>query len=122
MPPEEAKDGLDKEWRLDEAPVEKMRQAVEMADVVAFEFETCVVVRTRPQHEFDVAEGVAKHAVPAVLKALRLPRMLELLVAVEHVEQADVHRPHVEGRDFRLELQGWLHPFFDAHIRARRRW
>ena len=114
---QEAKDGLDKERRLDEAPVEKMRQAVEMADVVAFEFETCVVVRTRPQHELDGAEGVAKHAVPAVLKALRLPRMLELLVAVEHVEQADVL--FMLRRDFR-QLRRASRP--STRIYVRRRW
>ena len=86
MPPRRPKTDWTKSGGLTRPALEKMRQAVEMADVVAFEFETCAVVRARRQHELDVAEGVAEYAVPAVLKALRLPRMLELLVAVEHVD------------------------------------
>src|SRR3546814_6864264 len=38
----------------------------------------------------------------AALQHRRLPLMLELLEALEHGEQAEVHRSHVEARHFRL--------------------
>ena len=52
---EDAEDRLDEERRLHEPAVEEMRQAVEMADVVALELETRVVVRCKLQNGLDVA-------------------------------------------------------------------
>ena len=51
-----------------------------------------------------------------------LPVVLELLEALEHLEQAEVHRAHVERGDFGLELERGLQALLDASSSARRRW
>jgi hypothetical protein len=44
--------------------------------------------------------------------------VLELLVSLQHREQAEVHRAHVERRDLGLELQRRLQPLLDRHRRG----
>ncbi|MNV43213.1 hypothetical protein D3C71_1349200 [compost metagenome] len=39
--------------------------------------------------------------------------MLEVLEALQQFIHAEVHRPHVQRRDFRLELRGRQHAFAD---------
>src|SRR5688572_43044 len=46
---------------------------------------------------------------------LPFPLELEVLVAVEQMEQPEIHRAHVERRDFRLEFGGRFDAFFRAH-------
>src|SRR3546814_18426602 len=52
----------------------------------------------------------------AALQHRRLPLMLELLEALEHGEQAEVHRSHVEARHFRLQYRRRPYPLLDRHI------
>src|SRR3546814_2303635 len=52
----------------------------------------------------------------AALQHRRLPLMLELLEALEHGEQAEVHRSHVEARHFRLPYRRRPYPLLDRHI------
>ena len=46
-----------------------------------------------------------------------LPVVLEFLEALQHRKEAEVHRAHVERRDFGLELQRGLQPLLDRHRR-----
>ena len=102
---EDAEDRLHEERRLDELALEEMRQRVEMTDVVALELEArAVLLAELAQHELDVLERVAEDEVAAILEVGTLPGMLEFLVALEHREQAEVHRAHVERGDLGLEL------------------
>ena len=119
---ENAEHGLDEQRRLDQAAVKEMREVVEMAGVVALELEARSVSRAGLQDEFDVLEGVAEDEVARVLQRLRFPVVLEILEALEHREEPEVHRAHVERRDLRLERLGRLHPLLHGHDRARRRW
>jgi hypothetical protein len=75
-----------------------------VADVVALELEAGVRSRHSGQDVLDVLEGVLEHEVPAVLEMLALPVVLELLEAVQHRKEAEIHRAHVEGGDLGLEL------------------
>jgi hypothetical protein len=46
----------------------------------------------------------------------RLPVVFEFLVPLEHREQAEIHRAHVETGDFRLPGRRRLDPLFDGHV------
>src|SRR5699024_513294 len=60
-PPEDAEDRLDEERRLDEAPVEKMREIVEVADIVALELEARATVLAQAfQYLLDVLKRVTE--------------------------------------------------------------
>ena len=119
---QDAEHGLDEQRRLDEPALEEMREVVEMRGVVALELEAGAGVAERTQHELDVLEGVAEHEIARILQRLPLPVVLEVLEAVEHRKQAEIHRAHVERSDFRLEDLGRLHALLHGHVgRAARR-
>src|SRR4029077_6859354 len=82
---ENAKDRLNEKRRFDQASIEKMREIVEVADIVAFEFET----RAAPlpqifQDPLDILESVAEDKVPRHFQELWLPGMLPILVSADH--------------------------------------
>ena len=60
--PENAKHRLHEEWRFYDTAFGKMRERVEMTNVVAFDFETRAVLGAGTQDIFDIGEGVAKNA------------------------------------------------------------
>src|SRR5262245_50546449 len=74
-----------------------MGEGVEMADVVAFELELDAMALPQPlQNLFDIVEGVAEDKVARALEMLALPGMGEVLVAVKHWIEAEIHRAHIE--------------------------
>jgi hypothetical protein len=111
---QDAEHRLHEQRRLDEAALEEMRQVIEVPDVVAFELEPGVVVSAGLQHEFDIPERVAENEIAGAFQVRLLPIEFEILVAVEHREQGEVHRAHVEACDLGLEHLGGpdalLHP------------
>ena len=66
----------------------------------------------------DVLIGILKDAIAAGFEMLLLPFMIEFLEAFQHWEQTKIHRPHIEGGDFGLALQGRLQPFLKGHARG----
>src|ERR1700722_7542066 len=86
-----------------------MREIVEMGGVVAFELETRAGVAKDAEHELNVLVSVAEDEIARILQRLALPIVLEILEPAEHREQAEIHRTHIEGSDFRLERLGRLH-------------
>ena len=88
-----------------------------MARVVALELVARAGRVQRVERVADVLEAVAEHEVVRALQHLRLPLVLERLVALEHREQAEVHRAHVERGDLRLPFLGRPHAFLDRHVR-----
>src|SRR5258708_35667975 len=46
----------------------------------------------------------------------RLPVVLEFLESLEHREQAEVHRSHIETGNLRLPDRRRFYPLFDGHI------
>jgi hypothetical protein len=102
--PADAQDGLNKERGLHQAAIEKVRGRVEMADVVALELETSTVAAARPQDLGDVLERVLEQARLAGRQVRLLPVPAPRLVTGNHFVQAEVHRPHVQRRHFRLKL------------------
>jgi len=118
MRPDTAADAehrLDEERRLHQPPLEKMRRGVKVADVVALDLEARVIVGARLQDVRDVPERILEDALVGSREVGLLPVVLELLVASEHLVQAEVHRAHVERGDLGLELQRRLQPLLDAH-------
>src|SRR5262249_59579553 len=58
-PAENAEDRLDEEWRLDQSAVDKMREVVEVANIVAFMLEPRAALLAQPFDDlFDIAEGL----------------------------------------------------------------
>src|ERR1700728_656835 len=112
---QDAKHGLDEKRRLDEAALKEVIEVIEMPGVVALELEARSGAAERAQHEFDVLERVAEDEVARVLERLRLPIVLEGLEAVEHREEPEVHRAHVERRHLRLESLRRLHTLLHRH-------
>ncbi|MOA54888.1 hypothetical protein D3C78_1785830 [compost metagenome] len=90
-----------------------MRGGVEVADVVALDLEARAVVIARRQNVLDILERVLEHQVVAAFQIGAFPVVLEVLEALQQFIHAEVHRPHVQRRDFRLELRGRQHAFAD---------
>src|SRR3546814_3466769 len=89
---------------------------MEVARVVAFELVARPRFVQRLERAADVLEAVAEDEVVAPLEHRRLPLVLKILVSLEHRKQSEVHRAHVEARDFRLPGRGGADAFFDRHI------
>ena len=113
---EDAEHGLHEERRLDQPALEEVGEIVEMGRVVALELEARAGVAERPQHELDILVGVAEHEVARIFQRLSLPVVLKGLETVQHREEAEIHRAHVERSDFRLECFRRLHPLRDRHV------
>ena len=114
----DAEHRLHEQRRRDQPAVEKMREIVQVPDVVAFELEAGAVILAGFQHEFDVAKRVAEDEVAGAFQIRLLPIVLEAFVAAEHREQREVDRAHIEARDLGLEHFGRAHPFLDPHGRG----
>ena len=67
-----------------------------MRDVVAFVLETRTVRAARCEDVFNVLEGVLENQIPAIRQMLAFPVVLELLEAVEHGIETEIHRTHVQ--------------------------
>ena len=120
MRPDAAQDSehrLNEQRRAHQTALQKMGQVVEMRGVVAFKLEAGATIAQSVQDEFDVLEGVAEDQIARILQRLFLPVMLEVLETVQHGEQAEIHRPHVERGDFRLEDLRRLDAFLHRHVR-----
>ena len=78
---EDAEHRLHEQRRLHEAAFEEVVQVVQVGDVVALELEARAVARAGPEDVFDVVEGVAEDEVARRFQELRLPLVLEVLVA-----------------------------------------
>src|SRR5205085_11344257 len=93
---EDAEDRLDEKRRIDQAAVEKMREIVEVADIVALELKLgATALAEILQQPLDIGERVFEDEVAGVFEVLRLPVVFPFLVAVEHREEPEIHRPHV---------------------------
>ena len=88
-----------------------------MAGVVAFELVARAGLVERLQRIADVLEAVAEDEIVRALQHRRLPCVLEGLEALEHREQPEIHRAHVEAGDLGLPYGGGAHPLLDRHIR-----
>src|SRR2546430_9910634 len=74
VPAENAEDRLNEEGRLDQPPVDEMRQIVEVPDIVAFELEAGAATLAQIlQDPLDVLESVAEDEVPRHFEVLALP-------------------------------------------------
>ena len=89
-----------------------------MRAVVALELEARAVGGAGLQDVFDVLEGVAKHQVASRLEVMPFPIELEILVAIEQVEQPEIGRAHVQRNQLGLEHGGRPHAFLDQHVGA----
>src|SRR3546814_10525826 len=112
---EQTEAGLDKKWPLDETLLPEIVQIMEVARVVAFALVARPRFVQRLERAADVLEAVAEDEVVAPLEHRRLPLVLKILVSLEHRKQSEVHRAHVEARDFRLPGRGGADAFFDRH-------
>ena len=105
--------------RLDDAAVEEVGEVVEVADVVALELEARAAAFAQLFNDaLDILVGVAEDEVARGLEMLPLPVVLELLVAAQHREQAEVHRAHVERGHLGLGAQRRGEALFQAHAVA----
>jgi hypothetical protein len=76
-PPQEAEDGLDEERWRQKLSVEEMSQSIEMADIVAFEFEPrSICLADLDDDAFDLLEGIRNDATTRRLQIGLLPFML----------------------------------------------
>nr|AIA14233.1 Unknown Function [uncultured bacterium] len=113
---EQAEDGLDEQRAAGQAAGVEVRQVVQVGDVIAFELEPGPVLLADAQNGLDVLEGVLEDKVAALFEAFALPFVAEVLEAVQHRVQAEVHRAHVQRRQLGLEQRGRPHPFLHAHV------
>src|SRR6266496_498365 len=93
--PQNSKNSLHKQWRLDQAASDEVMQVVEMARVVAFKFEARSIFAQCPDDEFNLFVGVAKDNVPRAFQSPHLPLVLELPVSRQHRKKSEIHRSHI---------------------------
>ena len=89
-----------------------------MAGIIAFKFEPRAIPRTGFENIFNILEGIAEHDISGILKIRWLPIMFEFLEPIKHREQPEIHRPHIQGRDFRREFKCRLQTFLNLHRRT----
>src|SRR5215469_112735 len=93
---ENAEDRLHEQRRLDQAPVEKVCEIVEMADIVAFELKPGATRFAQILKDpLDVGKGVAENKVARHFEMTLLPWVLELFIFFEQREKSEIHRTHV---------------------------
>src|SRR5262245_56479770 len=99
---EDAEDALHEEGRLDDAAIGKMRERIEMADVIALDLETRAVLGASRENVLDILEGVLEDALARAFEIGPLPVMFEGFEALEHRIEPEIHRAHIERSDFGL--------------------
>src|SRR5262245_43375419 len=112
---ENAEHGLDEEGWLDDAAIGEMAQCIEMADVIALDFEAGAVLGAGLENVFDIREGVLEDTLPRAFEVRTLPLRFERAVALDHGIEPKIHGTHVEGGNLRLEHCGRAHPLLDGH-------
>src|SRR5258707_1255253 len=113
---QDAEDRLHEERRLQELAVEEMGQRVEMADIVAFAFEArAAAVPELADEALDLREGVADDQVLSLFDVWLLPLVLPLVDLLGDVEDAEIHRAHVERAQLRLGAQRRGQPVLHGH-------
>src|SRR5437762_9649513 len=90
---QDAEHALNEERRLHHAAIGKMRQRVQMANIIAFDFEARPILRTRGENVFDILEGVLEDALARAFEIRALPVMPEALEPVEHRIATEIHPP-----------------------------
>ena len=111
-----AEDRLDEKRRLQQAAVEEMGEGVEMADVVAFAFETGAAALAQLADEaLDLREGVGDDQVLGALDIGLLPIVFPVLDLLGDMEDAEIHRAHVEGAELGLGPQRCGEAVLHAH-------
>ena len=86
-----------------------------MARVVALELVPRPGLVQRVQGIGDVLERIAEHEIAGVLQHLRFPIEAEILEPLQHREQAEIHRSHVQTRNFRLPDRRRCNALLDRH-------
>src|SRR5216684_5296750 len=99
---ENAEDRLHEERRLDQLAVEKMSKRIEVADIVALEFELrAATLAELLKNMLDIFESIPENEIPRVFQVLRLPVEFPFLVTLKHGVEAKIHRAHIERADLR---------------------
>ena len=113
---EDAEDGLHEERRADQPPVEEMGEVVEMAGIVALELEAGAVRFSQIlENALYILECISEYEVVRAPKIGLFPIVFPGLEAVGRLEDAEIHRAHVERGDLRLGDQRRRHALLDGH-------
>src|SRR3954470_8777011 len=81
-----------------------MRESVEMAYIVALDLKPGAVLGARGEDVLDIREGVAEYPVFRSIQIRVFPLVLELLEAIEHWIEPEIHGAHVQRGDLWLEM------------------
>ena len=100
----QAKHRLNQQRWLDELAIDKMRGRIKMANVVTLDLKARVILTARFQDISDVFKRILEHPIVAIREIRALPIVFEIFVTPEHFIQPEVHRAHVERRDFGFQL------------------
>ncbi len=112
---EDPEHGLHEQRRLDQAAVEGSASGCRDARcVVALELEL-VPFALQVSRMYSMSWKLLRNTSRAWLRAPASPVVLERLVAVEQVVEAEIDRAHIQRGDLGLERRGRLDPFLDAH-------
>ena len=95
--------------------LDEVGEVVEVPDVVALELEPGPFGAEQADDRLDVLVRVPEDEIAGHLQVLALPGVLELRDPVEHREQPEVHAPHVQRAQLRLEPPGRLRSLLDRH-------
>ena len=91
------KNCLNQQRWLEQFAVDEMRQCIEVANIVALAFEFGTVPVAKFTNEpFNLREGVGDDVVTSALDIGLLPVVFPVVDVIGHIENAEIHRTHVE--------------------------
>src|ERR1700691_4915853 len=111
---ENTEHALNEKRRLYQPPLDKMRQRIQVTDIVALDLEPSTAFGARAQNVLYIADGVAEEAVAGALEILAFPAG-QLFVPVEHRIESKIHRAHVERGHLRPKYHSGPQPFLNRH-------
>jgi hypothetical protein len=115
-PPENSEDGLNEERRLDDVAIDKVGKIIEVANVVALDFEASTALSKIAKNVFNVGEGILEDKVFHALDLLFFPVITPLYDPLGHRVNGKVHRSHVQRTHLGLDLERISKPFLNLHL------
>src|SRR5579875_911997 len=113
-----AEHGLHEQRRLHQTALQEMRKIVKMPHIVAFKLKAGAGIAQLLERVFDIGKRVAENQVSRTFQMLPLPLKFEFLKPIEHREEAEIHRAHIERGNFRLKAHGRSNALADQHMRC----
>ena len=114
----DAEDALHEERRLHQAAIGEVRQIVEMADVIAFEFEACAQRSELAHPSLDLREGIRQDEILGGFQIRLLPAVAPVGALFRRGGDVEVEGAHVHRGDFGRHRERGREALIERHSQA----